>query len=282
MFFELSKILGFFAIPSNFFVVIAVIGALLLLTRFARAGRRLMVFGIFTLAFVGLSPIGNLLILPLEERFPQLSNAAAAPTGIIILGGSLDEGVSAARASVALNEAAERLTAAVALARRYPSALVMFSGGSGRLFSEGATEAEIAQQFLLEQGVAADRIILEDKSRNTNENAVFSRVIAKPKDGDRWWLITSAFHMPRSIGIFRQVGFDVEAYPVDFRTRGAADLLRPFDRVSEGLRRTDIAMREWVGLLAYWVTGRTSELFPGPRGHADCDIARAPDGCRPR
>ncbi len=265
MFFELSKILGFFAIPSNLLVVIALIGALLLLTRFARAGRRAMVAGILALAFFGFSPVGNWLILPLEERFPRWSAAPGEPTGIIILGGSVDEGVSAVRDSVALNEAAERLTAAVALARRYPQARVVFSGGSGLLFSEMATEAEIARRFLLEQGVPADRILLEDKSRNTRENAIFSREIAKPKEGERWLLVTSAFHMPRSIGIFRQIGFGVEAYPVDFRTRGSADLKRPFDRVSEGLRRSDIAVREWAGLIAYWLTGRTSELFPAPR-----------------
>ncbi len=147
MFFELSKILGFFAIPSNLLVVIALIGALLLLTRFARAGRRAMVAGILALAFFGFSPVGNWLILPLEERFPRWSAAPGEPTGIIILGGSVDEGVSAVRDSVALNEAAERLTAAVALARRYPQARVVFSGGSGLLFSEMATEAESRGDF---------------------------------------------------------------------------------------------------------------------------------------
>jgi uncharacterized SAM-binding protein YcdF (DUF218 family) len=282
MFFEFSKILGFFAIPSNLFVVIGLAGVLLLPTRFARAGRRALVLSVILLALFGFSPIGNLIILPLEERFPPWSTARGAPTGVIVLGGSVDEGVSAARNSVALNESSERLTAAVALARRYPQARLMFTGGSGRLFSEGATEAEIAQKFFIDQGVALERIVLEDQSRNTRENATLSLVIAKPQPGDRWLLVTSAFHMPRSIGIFRQVGFEVEAYPVDWRTRGSADLLRPFDRLSEGLRRSDIAMREWVGLIAYWATGRTSEFFPGPRGDAGCDIARASDGCRPR
>jgi uncharacterized SAM-binding protein YcdF (DUF218 family) len=113
-------------------------------------------------------------------------------------------------------------------------------------------------------GVGAERLLLEDRSRNTSENARFSMQLAAPKAGERWLLVTSAYHMPRSIGLFRRVGFPVEAYPVDWRTGGAADLLRPFDRSSEGLRRADIAMREWVGLLVYWLTGRTSELFPGP------------------
>ena len=71
--------------------------------------------------------------------------------------------------------------------------------------------------------------------------------------------------MPRAIGAFRQAGFDVEAWPVDYRTRGRADLARPFDKVSEGLRRVDVASREWAGLLAYWLMGRSDALFPAPR-----------------
>lgn len=279
MFFELSKILGFFAIPSNLLCFVAALGVVLAATRFARVGRRMLGISVFLLLVFGLSPIGNILILPLEERFPRWS-AAGAPTGAIVLGGSLDEGISAARQSTALNEAAERLTAAVALSRRYPEMRILFTGGSGRLFHDGATEAEAAQRFFVDQGVARERIMLEDQSRNTRENATFSLALAKPQAGERWLLVTSAFHMPRSIGIFRDVGFAVEAYPVDFRTRGPADALRPFDRVSEGLRRSDIAIREWIGLLAYWLTGRTSELFPRPRAAAGCDTARAADGCR--
>jgi uncharacterized SAM-binding protein YcdF (DUF218 family) len=96
------------------------------------------------------------------------------------------------------------------------------------------------------------------------ENAVFSKAIARPKRGERWLLVTSAFHMPRAIGVFRKAGFPVEAYPVDWRTRGTEDLLRPFAVMSDGLQRSDNAVHEWVGLLVYWLTNRSSELFPGP------------------
>jgi uncharacterized SAM-binding protein YcdF (DUF218 family) len=96
------------------------------------------------------------------------------------------------------------------------------------------------------------------------ENALFSKAIAQPKGGERWLLVTSAYHMPRAIGIFRKVGFAVEPYPVDWRTRGLVDAWRPFPTMGEGLRRTDIAVREWVGLAVYWLTGQSSELFPAP------------------
>ena len=128
--------------------------------------------------------------------------------------------------------------------------------------------------------IAPGRVIAEDKSRNTVENALFSKRLAQPKPGERWLLVTSAYHMPRSVGVFRKAGFPVEAYPVDWRTRGPVDALRPFATLGDGLRRTDTAVREWVGLLVYWLTGRTSELFPGPMQRGDCGRGGT-DNCRP-
>ena len=92
----------------------------------------------------------------------------------------------------------------------------------------------------------------------------FVRIVAAPKSGERWLLVTSGYHMPRSIGAFRKAGFDVEAYPVDYRTGGPGDLLVPFGDVSGGLSRTDTAAREWIGLLMYRLSGQSSALFPGP------------------
>jgi uncharacterized SAM-binding protein YcdF (DUF218 family) len=277
MFFVLSKILGFFAIPSNVVIAIGLLGVLLLSTRFARAGRRLMVASLLLIALTGLSPLGNALILPLEQRFPPWDAVRGEPAGIVVLGGAVTSDVAAARNDVALNEAAERMTAAVELARRYPNARIIFSGGEGNL-AYGGNESEAALKLFERLGVAPGRIATEDKSRNTVENAVFSKQIAMPKAGERWLLVTSAYHMPRAIGVFRKVGFAVEAYPVDWRTRGPQDAYRPFPSLADGLRRTDTAVREWAGLVVYWLAGNTSELFPGP-GVGGCD--RATDNCRP-
>jgi uncharacterized SAM-binding protein YcdF (DUF218 family) len=118
-------------------------------------------------------------------------------------------------------------------------------------------------------GVPREQLILEANARDTYENAVFLKDELTKQGlldpGMRWVLITSAYHMPRAMGAFRAAGFDVEAWPVDYRTRGEADLIRPFDKVSEGLRRVDTASREWAGLFAYWLRGRTDALFPAPR-----------------
>src|SRR5262252_4673035 len=264
MFFPLSKIFGFFAIPSNLVVSVGLFGVLLLPTRFARAGRRLVVASLIVLAILGLSPLANLLIIPLEQRFPPWDAGNGAPDGIIVLGGAISPDVSAARNEVALNEAAERLTVVAELVRRYPDARIVFSGGSGALIYDEGAEAPLALRLLESLGIPRARITLEDRSRNTVENAVLSKAIAQPKPGERWLLVTSAHHLPRAVGVFRKAGFPVEAYPVDWRTRGADDALRPFASVGDGLRRSDTAVREWVGLAVYWLTGRSSELFPGP------------------
>ncbi|MEA2876590.1 MAG: hypothetical protein QOF14_1786 [Hyphomicrobiales bacterium] len=264
MFFVAAKVFGFFALPSNLLISLGLLGIVLMATRFARAGRRLAMTSLLLIAIAGWSPLGNAIILPLEERFPPWDASRGVPTGIIALGGAIDTVVSPARGEVALNEAAERLTTMAELVRRYPEAHIVFSGGSGRLIYDGATEAEFAVRLFESFGIAKSRIILESKSRDTDENARFTKELLLPKPGERWLLVTSAHHIPRSVGVFRAAGFPVEAYPVDYRTRGAADLLRPFSNVGDGLRRTDTAAREWVGLVVYWVTGRSSVLFPAP------------------
>jgi uncharacterized SAM-binding protein YcdF (DUF218 family) len=264
MFFVVSKIIGFLTWPSNVLIVLALAGALLLTTRFARAGLQCLLASVLLLAICGFSPLGNALMLPLEQRFPPWNAARGAPDGIVVLGGAFETTVALARGEISLNEAAERMTSAVELARKYPNAKIVFSGGSPQIIYGGSTEAELAKRLFENLGVPASRLLAEDRSRDTDENAKFSKAIADPKPGERWLLVTSAHHMPRAIGAFRRVGFAVEAYPVDWRTRGPEDLARPFRIASDGLKRTDTAVHEWVGLVVYWTTGRSAELFPGP------------------
>ena len=262
MFFLLSKTAGFFALPSNLFMSIGIAGIVLLCTRFVRFASWLVVTSLVLFAVVGLSPLGYALLLPLEQRFPPWDPSRGPPDGIVVLGGSILPDVSAARGVVKLDDAAERITATVELARRYPNARIIFSGGSAALMFDQPPEAPFAVKELEALGVARERITAEEQSRNTVENAVFSRLIANPKPGERWLLVTSAFHMPRAMGVFRAAGFPVEAYAVDWRTRGPVDLLKLSSSLSEGLTRTDTAVHEWVGLVAYRLTGRTNELFP--------------------
>jgi uncharacterized SAM-binding protein YcdF (DUF218 family) len=265
MFFVISKIAGFFALPSNIVAALCVLGAVLLATRFRRAGSRSLLIGVVALLLLGYSPLANVLLLPLSERFPAWNSGGRTPHGIIVLGGAIDSDTSLARNSLEMDSSAERIVTMLQLARQYPDARIVFSGGSGDLLRDSASEAPIAGRLLEGFGVARDRVVLEGSSRTTAENAIFTQRLVQPKPGELWLLVTSSFHMPRSVGAFRKAGFDVEAYPVDWRTRGWIDAMSPFDKLSAGLARSDVAIHEWTGLVAYWLTGRSGELFPKPR-----------------
>jgi uncharacterized SAM-binding protein YcdF (DUF218 family) len=264
MFFILSKTLGQFMVPSNFMMAAGLIGIVLLCTRFRRLASWFIVTSLVLIAFAGYSPLGRILMLSLEQRFPPWDASRGAPDGIVVLGGAIDPEISVVRNAVALNDSAERITITAELARRYPNARIVFTGGTGSLDPDAPLEAPVAVKELVALGVAHDRITADEQSRNTIENAVFSRLLANPKPGERWILVTSASHMPRAIAVFRAAGFPVEAYPVDYRTRDRGDAARPFGSFPEGLEMTDHAVHEWAGLLVYRLTGKTSELSPAP------------------
>lgn len=265
MFFLLSKVLGFFATPSNAVATVCAVGLLLALTRWRRSAPGFLATGTVLLLVLGYSPLGNVLLLPLSERFPAWRAEGGAPDGIVVLGGAIDSEITAARGALEMDASAERIVAMLRLARQYPSARIVFSGGSASLIRHPVAEGPIAGRLLEEFGTARERIVIEDRSRTTAENAAFTRALVAPKPGQRWLLVTSAFHMPRSVGAFRKAGFEVEAYPVDWRTVGPGDALLPFAKLSAGLSRVDVAAHEWIGLIGYWAAGRSSELFPGPR-----------------
>lgn len=266
MFFVLSKVLGFFLVPSNAIAVICVLGVGLLLIQRPRAGSRIVALGVLLLLVFGYSPAGNVLLLSLSERFPAWQFDGQEPDGIIVLGGVIDPEVSVARNVIEVDAAADRVVAMLELARRFPKARIVFSGGSANLIADAVPEAPIAGRLLERFGIPRERVLLESQSRTTDENATFTRELVMPKPGERWLLVTSSFHMPRSIGVFRAAGFEVVAYPVDWRTRGWVDATMPFDTLSWGLTRTDIAVHEWIGLIVYWLSGRSSALFPSPTG----------------
>lgn len=264
MFFVLSKTIGIALLPTNFLLGLGALGVLLLLTRFATSGRKLLIVSAVGLAICGFSPLGKLLLYPLETRFPPWTAAQGVPDGIIVLGGSIDSDTSMAHETPVVRSAADRIIAAAELAHSYPNARLVFSGGSADLISNDAREADYAGEIFERLGIPRSRLAMERRSRNTFENAQFSKELVAPKPGERWLLVTSAVHMPRSVGLFRKAGFAVEPYPVDWRVGGVADLLAWSSLAAEGLGRTDAAIREYVGLIAYRLIGRIDDLFPGP------------------
>jgi len=257
-FFTSAKLFWILVDPGNLLLLILCVGLLLRLAgrlrRFSAVLMGLSASGFLVVLFM---PVGQWLLGPLENRFPVPSPASV--DGIVVLSGVTGEATTTARNAVALNDGAERLTATVELARRFPTARIVISGGSGRLGGSTTSEAEVMRRFLVEQGVEPDRIETEEESRNTAENANLTIAVAAPQPGETWLLVTSAAHMPRAIGSFRQAGWDITAYPVDYVTP------QPHTRhLGQNLVLLGTAEKEWLGLLAYYLTGRSQELVPGP------------------
>lgn len=263
MFFYVAKIAWFLLQPSAL-VLLLLMAAWWCRRKGWDAPAARFVAASLLLCCAAMSPLPNLLTLPLEQRFDRVELAGAPITGVLILGGGEDAIVASARKAHGLNEAGERITEAVALARLLPGARIVFTGGSASLLSGRPTEADAVKRMLIAMGVDPGRITVEDRSRDTWENAVFTKAIVQPKSAERWLLVTSAWHMPRSMGVFRAAGFGVEPWPVDYRTTGWGDAMLFQQSPADGLKRLDFVMREYIGLVAYWLKGRSSSLFPAP------------------
>ena len=266
MFFALSKIGWALFAPSNLIGLLLALGCLALLLRWRRIGATLMGSSLLLYLVAGLGPLGHILLRPLEDQFPRPPADMAAPDGIIVLGGGMNEIMLRDRNALVLSAEGGRMTDTVMLARRFPKARVVFTGGSAALVvNTGITESDAARQFFIAMGLPAERLAFEEKSRNTDENAQFTRDLVQPKPGERWLLVTSAFHLPRSVALFRKAGFDVIPWPSDYVTRGRPnDYYRPSATAANGLGLTDSGLREWIGLFAYRLTGKTDVLLPSP------------------
>jgi uncharacterized SAM-binding protein YcdF (DUF218 family) len=258
--FILSKILWLILQPSLLLILCVALGAALSLRRRSRAGRPLIWIGVAGLLALVILPVDSWLAAPLENRFPPVRERPAHLDGVIVLGGSIDPSLSIVHGMPALNDAAERLTTFAALARLYPDANLVFTGGSASIFPGAPPEADAAKILLAEIGLDTKRVVFENQSRNTYENAVDSKLVMQPQPGQVWALVTSAQHMPRAVGVFRRVGWTVLPWPVGYKVGPEAPLSNPGLR----LNRFDGAVHEWLGLVAYRLMGRTDSVLPGP------------------
>jgi uncharacterized SAM-binding protein YcdF (DUF218 family) len=261
IFLALSKIFWALAAPSTALIGLVAVSALAsaLIPAVRALARAVLLVAALSLAFAAYSPLPFWLIRPLEERFPPAAEGQEPPAGIILLGGAMRAMAYGESFRVGMSDAADRIREAARLARKYPDAPVIVSGGLIAPRPAEPTDAEMMAEMLVEWGVRRDRIILEDASRSTTENAHLSAQRVE-RDGE-WVLVTSAYHMPRAIGAFRQAGWTLRAAPTDWRqdTDGGGVMT-----AAQRLETADIAVKEWLGLLAYWIAGRSSALFPGP------------------
>ncbi len=249
--------------PSNFLFLLLIIGLLLIIFgKKPKLGKKIILSTLIFLFFVGFSNIGSWLLFPLEGRFSIYTNQTTLGPyqGIIVLSGSEQYDISTAHNQVSLNHGADRLIAAAALSKKFPTLPVIHSG-SGPKSIDQWSETDVAKKFFEDMGLDLSKIRFDDKAYNTHTNAINSKKLIKDSENDPWLLVTSAFHMPRSVGAFRNAGVKIQPYPVDYKTtlkyQGFFKL-----NVAKNLFLFDLAIHEYIGLVSYYCTDRSSELFP--------------------
>ena len=262
LFFFASKIVWALLSPDSLIVILGFGAWLALIMGWTKLSRRLLSACALLLITIAAFPVGEWLIAPLENRFQANAALPAEADGVIVLGGAMNPTMSDIWGQAQFGEAGERLTTTLYMANLYPTAQIIYTGGSGSVTNQQFKEADYAQ-FLFEQLQMGERaIIFESESRNTMENAINSKTLVNPSADQEWILVTSAFHMPRSVGIFCAQQWPVYAYPVDHRSRNG-NLLRLDFNFANNLNLLRTAVREWVGLIAYRITGRTDRLLAG-------------------
>ena len=256
-FFIASKLVGALLRPDTWIIIALASVVLALIMQRRRLALWVSGLTLFLLVALAILPLGNLLLQPIERTYPA-NPPLSQVDGIIVLGGGENARASAYWDQMQFNEGGDRFAAGIALARQFPDAQLLFTGGSGALRDLGGTavsEASIAERFFLDQGIDPDRLLLEGRSRNTTENASLSLVLANPSPDETWVLVTSAFHMPRAVRSFEAAGWTgLVAWPVDYRTSRFIDGIG-WD-LTRNLQVLNTAIREQVGQLAHGLTGR--------------------------
>ncbi|AFJ01766.1 protein of unknown function DUF218 [Methylophaga frappieri] len=266
-FFTLSKIGWMLVSPTAWIVWGVVLATIFLLVGWIRTAKVGLCGLSLLLVLTSFYPWGDMLLGKLENRFAAPALTEQIPDALIVLGGAEDMTVSLSHSGAEVGEAAERYLVAAQLARTFPETPVWVSGGSAALtMTDHAQVAAIHRRVMQVAGLPAEQVRIEQQSRNTAENMQnLSQVL--PRDG-YYLLITSAFHMPRAIGAARQQGLKLTPYPVDYRTESGAYRKLRFQPLSNW-KNLELACREWLGLVVYYLTGKSPSIFPAPGNDAD-------------
>ena len=247
-YFIASKLIGFFLDPLHILGVFVGLATLCNWLGRLRALANTML--LLWTVLLGMTPLWNSLLFDLVTKIKR-----AAPdqiSGIIFLGGAIDELTTEAHDDVTLGNAAERMTATLGLMRLYPNAPVIFTGFSGRLVRGKLSESDVALRFFKEIIGSTERILLENRSRNTIENARYTKKLTTFAETGPWLLVTSAFHMPRAFEIFSDHQIDVMPYPTDFRSNHSDSGFRW--NLAKGASQLKTLMHEWIGITVYRLT----------------------------
>jgi uncharacterized SAM-binding protein YcdF (DUF218 family) len=263
IFYFASKLLWLLISPDSLLVVGLCLLTVLIWLKAHNLARWLATTMTVACLLLAILPIGEWVLYPLESRFMPVQQPGDRVDGIIVLGGVASLRQSSQWHQTELSSNAERYIAFGNLARQYPLARLVFTGGAGAMDEQAFKEADLARVYFDDSGLDVDRIIFERESRNTIENATLTKALVAPQSGENWLLITSAYHMPRAVGIFCQLGWPVTPYPVDHNTNPNYLFRLEWD-FGTHLNQLVMGTHEWTGLLAYRITGKTSSLFPSP------------------
>lgn len=262
--FVLSKLFWMAVQPLSLVFLLGLSSLLLMLLRWRRTALGALAAAMLVLFVTLYTTTGSYLLQGLEARFPRPASDPANIACMIVLGGAFETEVTTARGGIELNQAADRFVEALRLALLYPDAKILVSGGDGSLSGAYEGDAAASVRFFQAFGLSPDRLVMETTSRNTDENAQNSRQILADNGLSDCLLITSAFHMPRSVGLFRKAGLTVTPWPADFRTTGKAAIGFDFTQPTLNAQQMATATREWIGLVAYRFLGRIDTVFPAP------------------
>lgn len=262
--FVVSKVFWMAAQPLSLAFIAGLAAALLIALRRRRAALVSLSVSLAVLFVTLYTSAGTVLLQGLEARFPKPSSDPVSVSCMVVLGGAFETEVTTTRGGIELNQSADRFVEALRLANAYPEARILVSGGDGSLSGIFEGDAMVSRRFFETFGISASRLIEERTSRNTDENAVNTKGLLSSAGISDCLLITSAFHMPRSVGLFRKQGLSVLPWPADYRTSGGVALTLDFTQPTLNAQQTATAVREWVGLFSYWLLGRIDELYPSP------------------
>lgn len=261
LFFYASKVIWALVSPDSLILLLLLASFLLMLMKRVQLAKRILGVVVVALTTISFLPVAHTVVFPLESRFPVNPQLPEQVDGIIVLSGGVNARQSSLTGQIQVNEQFERELAMVELMNRYPDAKVIYSGGSSSILNQTYRGADGVKQLIEQFGVATDRVIFERDSRNTYESSINLPQMLNPEPMENWVLITSAFHMPRSVGAFCANNWSVFPYPVDMKTEGEISW-RPGLNFAENMVLLKLGTKEWIGLLAYRLTLKTDALFP--------------------
>lgn len=254
--FYLSKIFWLIAQPLSLVFLLILLATLLAFTGRRRASGLFSALGGLILFITLYTTSGNVMLQSLENRVSRPPQDPASVSCIIMLGGAIENDVMDARGGIEFNAAADRYTQTLQLAIKYPQAKLIVSGGDGSFSGQYDGEAKATERFFQSFGISQDRLIKENTSRNTFENSANTAQLLRANQLADCLLVTSAFHMPRATALFAKDGISVMPYPVDYRTTGETRLALDFTQPSLNAQNTATAVREWLAIVAYSLSGR--------------------------